>query len=69
MKKVLAILTVLFIFSSTFAFAGGDQNTNRHDGEEGTAPLLKKETDKICPYCLLVCYEMANGQDNIETML
>lgn len=35
MKKALAILTVLFIFSSTFAFAGGDQNTNRHDGEEG----------------------------------
>jgi len=35
MKKAFAILTVLFIFSSTFAFAGGDQNMNRHDGEKG----------------------------------
>jgi len=35
MKKTLTILTVLFIFSSTFAFAGGGQNTNRHDGEKG----------------------------------
>ena len=34
MKKAIAILTVLFIFSSTFAFAR-DQNTHRHDGEKG----------------------------------
>ena len=35
MKKTLAILTVLFIFSSTFAFAAGGKNTNRHDGKKG----------------------------------
>jgi hypothetical protein len=42
MKKALAILTVLFIFSSTFAFAGGDQNTNRHDGEKGNGSTIQE---------------------------
>ena len=33
MKRVLAILTALFIFSSALAFAGGGQNQNTHRGE------------------------------------
>ena len=34
MKRSLLIMVAL-IFFSTFAFAGGDQNQNRHDGELG----------------------------------
>ena len=42
MKKTLAILTALFIFSSTFAFAGGGQNTNQHDGDNGQGEINQK---------------------------
>ena len=46
MKKTLAILTALFIVSSTFAFAGGDQNTNQHDGEKGQGSIHQKRVSK-----------------------
>ena len=46
MKKTLAILTALFIFSSTFVFAGGDQNTNRHDGEKGQGSTSQERVNK-----------------------
>ena len=50
MKKALAILTILFIFSSTFAFAGGDQNTNRHDGEKVQGSIIQ-ERNRISINC------------------
>ena len=37
MKKSFLIMVAL-IFFTTFAFAGGDQNQNRHDGELGEGP-------------------------------
>ncbi len=43
MKKALAILTVLFIFTSTFAFAGGGQNTVQHRGDNGQGNVHQKQ--------------------------
>ena len=41
MKKTLLIVVALVSFT-TFAFAGGDQNQNRHDGELGEGPTKKE---------------------------
>ena len=44
MKKSF-LITVALIFLSTFAFAGGDQNQNRHDGELGEGPTSQVRID------------------------
>ena len=41
MKKSFLIMVAL-IFFTTFAFAGGDQNQNRHDGELGEGPTQQQ---------------------------
>lgn len=41
MKKALLIMASL-IFFTTFAFAGGDQNQNRYDGEKGQGPTQQQ---------------------------
>ena len=41
MKKTLLIVVALVSFT-TFAFAGGDQNKNRHDGEIGEGPTKQE---------------------------
>ena len=44
MKKTLLIMVALISFS-TFAFAGGDQNQNRHDGDLGEGPTNQVRID------------------------
>ena len=41
MKKSFLIVVALVLFT-TFAFAGGDQNQNRHDGELGEGPTKQE---------------------------
>jgi hypothetical protein len=45
MKKSFLIMAVLVSFT-TFAFAGGDQNQNRYDGELGEGPTNQVRIDK-----------------------
>ena len=45
MKKPFLIMVALVSFT-TFAFAGGDQNKNRHDGELGEGPTNQVRIDK-----------------------
>jgi hypothetical protein len=45
MKKSFLIMVVLVSFT-TFAFAGGDQNQNRYDGELGEGPTNQVRIDK-----------------------
>jgi len=41
MKRALLIMASLMFFT-TFAFAGGDQNQNRYDGEKGQGPTQQQ---------------------------
>ena len=46
MKKILAVLSVLLMLTAATAFAGGDQNQNRHDGSEGQGPTKQERVNK-----------------------
>jgi len=46
MKKIMVLLTAIFIFTSTFALAGGDQDKNRHDGIKGKGSTHQKRVNK-----------------------
>jgi hypothetical protein len=46
MKRVFAILAVLFILGSTIVFAGGDQNQNRHDGTKGKGNVNQERVSR-----------------------
>jgi len=46
MKTLTAMITAMFIFTSTLAFAGGDKNQYRHDGAKGKGPTHQKRVNK-----------------------
>jgi hypothetical protein len=46
MKKVLAILLALSIFSATGVLAGGDKNKHRHDGTKGKGAVHQIRVNK-----------------------
>jgi hypothetical protein len=46
MKKVMVLFTAIFLFTTAFAFAGGDQNQNRHDGTKGQGTTQQKRINK-----------------------
>ena len=46
MKTLIAMITALFIFTSTLAFAGGDKNQYRHDGTKGNGSTHQKRVSK-----------------------
>jgi hypothetical protein len=45
MKKLFMILVILASFT-TFVFAGGDQNKNRHDGSKGQGSTSQHRNGK-----------------------
>lgn len=46
-KTALILLTILFLGSLTApAFAGGDQNNNRHKGEKGNGTVKQVQVNK-----------------------
>ena len=46
-KKFLAFLVIgTFVLSTISAFAGGDQNTNRHRGDKGKGSVVQNQINK-----------------------
>ena len=46
MKKVVGFIVAVMLFCSTIAFAGGDQNKNRHDGSKGKGSTNQERINK-----------------------
>ena len=46
MKKTIAIIASILIFSASLAFAGGDQNQNQHDGEKGQGNVNQERVNQ-----------------------
>ena len=46
MKKVLTAAMIVLFLTAAIAYAGGDQNRNRHDGAKGQGPTIQTRTNK-----------------------
>lgn len=46
MRKLIALLTALILMGSVVAFAGGDKNQHRHDGEKGKGQTRQVRINK-----------------------
>ena len=46
MKKMVGFITAVMLIGSTVAFAGGDQNQHRHDGNKGKGQTNQERINK-----------------------
>jgi hypothetical protein len=46
MKRIIGLITAGVLVCSTLAFAGGDKNKNRHDGDKGKGNPKQERINK-----------------------